>query len=127
MCSLILCHLYDSDASVSKLNDVCVETDLICKSCFAVMSVAPPHSAYVSDKFIDFALMHSYGMEVQCGLTARCSMTFTQVHQLTDRRRDGWGSELFNALDSPRRRGLGGGSGWVGGRGGGVCCVVVCV
>lgn len=84
------------------------------------MSVAPPHSAYVSDKFIDFSLMHSYGMAVQCGLTARYGMMFSQIHQLTDRNRDGWGSELFQALDSARRRGV-----WVG-VGGSVVLLFVC-
>lgn len=62
--------------------------------------------AHVSDKFIDFPLMHSYGMEVLCGLTASCSMMFSHVavRQLTDRNRADWWSEFFQALDGAKGR-----------------------
>lgn len=70
---------------------------------FPVISVAPVRNGYVSDKSIDFPMMHSYGTLALCGADSiRCSTMFTQVavRQLTDQKiRAGCGSEFLQASD----------------------------
>lgn len=70
---------------------------------FPVISVAPVRNGYVSDKSIDFPMMHSYGtVGATRADSIRCSMMFTQVavRQLTDPKiRAGCGSEFLQASD----------------------------
>lgn len=75
---------------------------------FPVKSVAPVRDGYVSDKSIDFPMMHSYGTLALRGAdSTRCSTMFAQVavRQLTDPKiRSGWGSVFTQASDGARGR-----------------------